>query len=64
MQDDSGAVRAPRPVYNLTRERLRDGSHLAQIRARAFPGFPIRSDEEIDASIKEALVGRPKNCDV
>jgi glutathione-specific gamma-glutamylcyclotransferase len=65
MQDDSGGVRAPsRPVYYLTRERLRDGSHLARIRARALPGFPIRSDEEIAASLKEALVGRPKDCDV
>lgn len=64
MQDDSGGARAPRPVYYLTRERLRDGSHLARIRARALPGFPIRSDEEIAASLKEALVGRPKDCDV
>jgi glutathione-specific gamma-glutamylcyclotransferase len=64
MHDDDVGARIPNPVYHITRERLRDGSHLAQLRARALPGFPIRSDEEIDASLNEALAGRPKNCDV
>ncbi|NNM71206.1 gamma-glutamylcyclotransferase [Enterovirga sp. DB1703] len=48
----------------ITRERLRDGSHLAAIRARATPDFPIRSDAEIEASLAETLAGHPPGEDV
>lgn len=41
--------------FVITRERLRDGSHLAAIRNRATPDFPIRSDAEIDVSLDAAL---------
>jgi cation transport protein ChaC len=77
MQDDSGAaepsvdmsvkssVKSPWPAdYRITRERLRDGSHLAQLRARALPGFPIRSDAEIEASLGAALAARPATGEV
>jgi len=64
MQDDGGAVRAWPATYSITRERLRDGTHLAELRARALPGFPIRSDDEIGASLKAALAGRPGDGDV
>ena len=49
--------------YAITREGLRDGSHLAELRARAAPGA-IRSDSEIEASLAEALAKRPENGDV
>ena len=55
MQNDSGAAKMWQANYTITREGLRNGSHLAQLRARALPGFPIRSDEEIEASLNEAL---------
>ncbi|SEE00597.1 cation transport protein ChaC [Rhizobiales bacterium GAS191] len=64
MQDDQAAGENSPASYTITRERLRDGSHLAQLRARALPGFPIRSDEEIEASLKQALAGRPDKGDV
>jgi cation transport protein ChaC len=51
-----GEPRTGRDGFVITRERLRDGSHLAAIRARATPDFPIRSDEEIEASLAETLV--------
>ena len=51
MQDDSGAAKMWQANYTITREGLKNGSHLAQLRARALPGFPIRSDEEIEASL-------------
>jgi cation transport protein ChaC len=47
--------RTGREGFVITRERLRDGSHLAAIRARATPDFPIRSDEEIEASLSGTL---------
>jgi cation transport protein ChaC len=59
MQDDGGASTGQARGFLITRERLRDGSHLAELRARALPGFPIRSDAEIEASLHEALAGRP-----
>ena len=40
MQDDSGAAKMWQANYTITREGLRNGSHLAQLRARALPGFP------------------------
>lgn len=64
MQNDSGAAKMWQANYTITREGLRSGSHLAQLRARALPGFPIRSDEEIEASLKEALAGRPAKGEV
>ncbi len=50
-----GEPRTGREGFVITRERLLNGSHLAAIRARATPDFPIRSDEEIEASLDEAL---------
>lgn len=47
--------KAGREGFVITRERLRNGAHLAAIRARATPDFPVRTDEEIDASLDEAL---------
>lgn len=46
--------------YRITRERLSDGSHLAQLRANAPPGYNFRSDEEIDACLRRTLAQRPK----
>jgi cation transport protein ChaC len=69
MQDDGAAAKSIpaksfAPDYTITRERLLDGSHLAALRARALPGFPIRSDAEIDASLRQALEGRPAGGEV
>lgn len=50
-------AKSGREGFVITRERLRDGTHLAAIRARATPDFPIRSDAEIDASLDAALAG-------
>lgn len=47
--------RQGREGFVITRERLRDGSHLAALRARATPDFPIRSDEELERSLDAAL---------
>lgn len=46
--------------YRITRERLSDGSHLAELRANAPPGQYFRSDEEIDACLRRTLDARPK----
>ncbi len=64
MRDEGGAAKARANGFLITRERLRDGSHLAELRARALPGFPIRSDAEIEASLRQALAGRPPNGNV
>jgi len=56
--------RTGRDGFVITRERLRDGSHLAAIRARATPDFPIRSDEEIDASLDETLARHDTTEDI
>ena len=45
----------------ITRERLLDGSLLAEWRAAALPGAPLRSDAEIEASLADALSRRPGN---
>ena len=50
--------------FVITRERLASGAHLAAIRARATPDFPIRSDSELEASLDEALAGHPPGEDV
>ena len=44
-------------TFVITRERLRDGSHLADIRARPVPGYTIRTDAELEASLDAALAG-------
>ena len=59
---DAGTVTG-REGFVITREGLADGSHLARIRARAAPDFPVRSDAEIDASLDEALAGHPAGQD-
>jgi len=48
----------------ITREGLRDGSELAVARARALPHVPIRSDEEIAASLQATLAERGEKSDV
>lgn len=50
-----GGAQAGRYGFVITRERLLSGAHLASIRKRAHPDFPVRSDEEIEASLDEAL---------
>lgn len=45
--------------HRITRDRLRDGSHLAELRANPLPGYHIRSDEELDACLRATLAGRP-----
>jgi cation transport protein ChaC len=59
-----GEPRTGREGFVITRERLLDGSHLAAIRSRATPDFPIRSDEEIEASLAEALARHPPDDDI
>ena len=56
--------RTGRDGFVITRERLRDGTHLAAIRARATPDFPIRSDAEIDASLADTLVDQRPGDDL
>ena len=58
-----GGHEAGREGFVITRERLADGRHLAAIRARAMPDFPIRSDAELEASLDEALAGHPQGRD-
>lgn len=55
--------RTGREGFVITRERLADGRHLAAIRARATPDFPVRSDEELEASLDEALADHPSGTD-
>lgn len=50
-----GGPKSGREGFVITRERLRDGAHLAAIRARATPDFPVRSDAELDASLDATL---------
>ena len=52
-----------REGFVITRERLQDGSHLAAIRARATPDFPVRSDAELEASLDEALASHTRGTD-
>jgi cation transport protein ChaC len=63
MQDGSDAAMDKPRSFVITREGLRDGSHLAELRARSAPGA-IRSDAEIEASLADALALRPKDGDV
>ena len=60
---DSGP-RTGREGFVITRERLASGEHLAALRARATPDFPIRSDAELEASLDAALVGHDPAADV
>ena len=53
-----------REGFVITRERLRDGSHLAGLRERATPEMPICSDAELDASLDATLAGSPPGEDV
>lgn len=53
-----------REGFVITRARLASGAHLAAIRARATPDFPVRSDAELDASLDAALAGHPPGEDV
>ncbi len=59
-----GEPRTGREGFVITRDRLRDGSHLAAIRARATPDFPVRSDEEIERSLEETLARHRATEDV
>jgi cation transport protein ChaC len=58
-----GGVQTGREGFVITRERLLSGAHLAAIRKRATPDFPVRSDAELDASLDEALAGHPPGQD-
>lgn len=53
-----------REGFVITRERLLSGQHLAAIRARATPDFPVRSDQELEASLDETLAEAPAGQDV
>ena len=59
-----GGVRTGKEGFVITRERLLSGAHLAAIRKRATPDFPVRTDEELDASLDAALAGHPAGEDV
>lgn len=59
-----GGAEAGRYGFVITRERLLSGAHLAAIRERAHPDFPIRSDEELEESLDAALAGHPSGEDV
>ena len=59
-----GGVRTGKEGFVITRERLLSGAHLAAIRKRATPDFPVRTDEELDASLDAALAGHPAAEDV
>ncbi|MFP8780102.1 gamma-glutamylcyclotransferase [Hydrogenophaga sp. RWCD_12] len=48
----------------ITRDRLRDGSLLAQWRAAALPNYTVRSDEEIERSLSHTLASRPSDGEV
>ena len=48
-----------RDGFVITRERLMSGAHMAAIRARATPDFPVRSDAELEASLDQTLAGHP-----
>jgi cation transport protein ChaC len=50
--------------YRLTRERLRDGSHLAEVRARLGPGMTLLTDEQIEASLAQTLAALAPGTDV
>ena len=60
----TGSPRDGREGFVITRERLLDGAHLAGLRARATPDFPIRSDAELEASLDAALRGHEPGHDV
>jgi cation transport protein ChaC len=48
----------------LTREALRDGSLLAEVRRRMPPGTMIRSDADIESDLDAALKHHPQDEDV
>jgi cation transport protein ChaC len=60
----SSEPRTGREGFVITRERLQDGTHLAAIRARATPDFPIRSDAEIEASLDMTLASHEPGTDL
>jgi glutathione-specific gamma-glutamylcyclotransferase len=47
----------------ITREGLRDGSLLAQVRANLLPGMKVRSDAEIEASLDHMLAAHDPTQD-
>ena len=48
----------------ITREALRNGSLLAEVRRRMPPGMDFRSDAEIEADLDDALKQHPPDEDV
>jgi cation transport protein ChaC len=50
--------------HRITRDRLRDGSHLAELRANPPPGYVFRTDAEIDACLRSTLADRPAGGDI
>jgi glutathione-specific gamma-glutamylcyclotransferase len=61
MTDES--PKPPGPVA-ITRDGLADGSLLANIRNHLLPGMVVRSDEEIAASMEQALASHDPAADV
>ena len=61
--NDSDAT-PPEPLRRITRAGLADGSLLADLRTRLPPGMVIRSDEEIAASLDQALASHDPAADV
>lgn len=59
---DSGPATG-REGFVITRERLRDGTHLRAIRAKVTPDFLVRSDEELEASLDATLAAHPAGQD-
>ena len=51
---DPAAAQVP---HVITRDKLLDGSLAAHFRANAPPGYHVRSQAELDASLDEALTG-------
>jgi cation transport protein ChaC len=49
----------PSRGHYITRDRLRSGAHLAELRANPIPGYEIRTDEELAACLASALAQRP-----
>ena len=56
---DPASFSRPVKSHRITRERLRDGSHLAELRANAPPGYQLRTDEELEVCLRAAWAKRP-----
>ncbi len=61
----SGIIEDPeaQAESRITRAALEDGSLLARLRALRLPGFSVRNDEEIEASLDAMLAAHPPGTD-